>query len=688
MRRRRILAAAAAALALVLVLGAVAVDRAAPPALDRFRDLSTVVLARDGEVLRAFTTADGSWRLPAMPADVDPLLVAMLLAYEDQRFRSHPGVDPLAVVRAAGQWLAAGEVVSGASTLTMQAARLLEPRPRTLWSKAVEMARAIQLERRFDKDAILGLYLTLAPYGGNVEGVRAASRIYFGKEPTALRPAEAALLVALPQSPTRLRPDRFPEAARAARDKVLARMVERGVLDRRAADEAIAEPVPDRRFAMPFQAPHLAAGLRAEPSAPRVIDTTIDPRLQRELEALVRREAASIEPEASLAALVVDNRTRAILAHVGSPDLFAAAREGAVDMTRAVRSPGSTLKPFIYAVAFDEIRLSPETLIDDLPSNFDGYAPSNFDHGFRGRVTARQALQLSLNVPAVAVLHRLGAERFAGRLAGLGVRLRTRDPHAPPSLPLALGGVGVTLTELAGLYAALAGDGSYVPPYVRPGERQPAVPFVGPAAAWSVSRILEEAPPPSGVAPTAIGQGRLVAMKTGTSYGYRDAWAFGWDQGHTVGVWTGRPDGTPVPGRYGLVTAAPILLKVFDLLPPPPMAPPRPVAEAGLRDLGGGADPARRGQVLQRPGAAGPAGPVISFPPDGAVLPWQTGSGVPLVAVGGRPPMRWLVDGRPLAARDSGPRRPAEWLPDGRGFARLTVLDADGRGATATVRLE
>ncbi|BBK33738.1 penicillin-binding protein 1C [Stella humosa] len=685
-RRWRRLAGAAVALAAGLA-GLVAADRLLPPPLDRERQVSRMVLARDGEMLRAFTTPDGSWRLPAMPTDVDPLFLEMLLAYEDQRFRGHPGVDPLAVVRAAWQWVAAGEVVSGASTLTMQAARLLEPRPRTLRAKAAEALRALQLERRLDKDGILGLYLTLAPYGGNVEGVRAAARIYLGKEPTALRPAEAALLVALPQSPTRLRPDRFPEAARAARDKVLARMVERGVLDAAAAAEALEEPVPDRRFAMPFAAPHLAVALAGEAAAPRVIDTTIDLRLQREVEALAVREAARFDASQSMAAIVVDNRTRAVVAHVGSPDLFAPARDGAVDMTRRVRSPGSTLKPFIYALAFDELKLTPETLIDDRPTNFGGYAPSNFDHGFRGRVSAREALQLSLNVPAVAVLDRLGAERFAGRLAGLGVRLRTRDPHAVPSLPLALGGVGVTLTELAGLYAALAGDGSYVPPYVRPGERLPPVPFVGAQAAWSVTRILEEAPPPPGVAPAAIGQGRLVAIKTGTSYGYRDAWAFGWDAGYTVGVWTGRPDGTPLPGRWGLATAAPVLMKIFDLLPPPPMAPPRAVASAtadnpasavaGIRSIGSG-----------RVGPAGPAPPVISFPPDGAVLPWRVGNGVPLVVEGGRPPLRWLVDGRPLAARDIGPRRPAEWLPDGRGFARLTVLDADGRGATATVRVE
>lgn len=684
MRRGRVLAWMAGA-AVAAVAAVAAADRLAPPPFARAAEVSTVVLGREGEMLRAFTTPDGTWRLPVAPADVDPLFVRMLTAYEDARFRSHPGVDPLAVLRATGQWIAAGHVVSGASTLTMQAARLLEPRSRTLGAKLVEMARAFQLERRLDKDAILGIYLTLAPYGGNLEGVRSAARAYFGKEPSALRPAEAALLVALPQSPSRLRPDRFPEAARAARDKVLARMVERGVLDARMAAEARAEPVPERRFAMPMLAPHLTAALRADPSAPRVIDTTIDVRLQRLVEGLAGREAATLDPAASLAVIVIDNRTRAVVAEVGSPDLFAAGRDGAVDMTRAVRSPGSTLKPFIYAMAFDEMKLSPDTLIDDRPTRFGSYAPSNFDRGFHGRVTAREALQLSLNIPAVAVLDRLGAGHFASRLAGLGVRLRTRDPHAVPSLPLALGGVGVTLTELAGLYAALSGDGSYVAPYVRPGNRGPAMPFLGGAAAWAVTRILEDAPAPPGISPSAIGQGRLVAMKTGTSYGFRDAWSFGYDQGYTVGVWTGRPDGTPLPGRYGIVTAAPILHKVFDLLPPPAMAPPRPAAAPLEAPLAPSA-------ALRRLGPAGPAAPVISFPPDGAVLPWKPGDAVPLVVEGGRPPLRWLIDGRPLEARAveprTGRRRPVQWLPEGRGFARLSVIDADGRGDRATVRVE
>ena len=677
-RRRFLIGLAAAGVALA---GLLIADRLAPPPIERGAAVSTAVLDRDGTPLRVFLSADDTWRLPIAADQVDPLLRRMLVAYEDRRFDDHPGVDPLAVLRAFGQWIGSGRVVSGASTLTMQTARLLEPRPRTLPAKIVEAARALQLERRLTKDEILSIYLTLAPYGGNVEGVRAASLAYLGKEPAALRPAEAALLVVLPQAPTRLRPDRHPEAARAARDKVLDRMVALGVLDAVRAAEARAEPVPAERIALPVLAPHLAQHLRTLDPTATVIRSTIDGRLQRRLEDLARREAAGLNEAESLAAIVVDNRTRAVVAYVGSPDPLSVARDGAVDMVRAVRSPGSTLKPLIYGLAFDGLLLHPDTELEDRPTRFGGYAPSNFDHGFRGRVSAREALQLSLNVPAVAVLERLGAERFAGRLADLGVILRTPDRFAPAALPIALGGVGVTLLDLAGLYAALADDGGHVPPALLAGPAPERRRLVGRSAAWQIARILEDAPPPPGTLPASIGPTRAVAVKTGTSYGFRDAWAMGYDRAHTVGIWTGRPDGTPAPGRYGLISAAPILHKVFDLLPPsmPGFAPPPPALSA----------PAPRpAPALRRLGRSGPTAPVVAFPPDGAVLPFRPSlaAGVPLIAEGGRPPHRWLIDGRPVPPGEAS-GKPA-WIPADRGFAHVTVIDADGRGASATVRID
>jgi penicillin-binding protein 1C len=422
------------------------------PSLERSQSVSVLVLARDSSVLRGFLSADGKWRLPTKAEAVDPLYRRMLVATEDRRFADHLGVDPVAAARAAMQLARERRAISGASTLTMQAVRLLEKRPRTLQAKLTEMAEALGLERRLGKDEILGIYLTLAPFGGNLEGVRAASLAYFGKEPTRLSAAEAALLVAIPRSPERLRPDRHPEAAHRARDAVLARMAERGVISETMLAEARTEPVPVQRLALPFHAPHLARAARdAEPGG-AVHRTTVDPGLQRRAEALLRRETMGLDPQATLAALVVDNRQHKILAYVGNADFASAERRGTLDMARAVRSPGSALKPFIYGLAFDRLLVHPETVLDDSPRHFGDYAPSDFDGRFQGEVSAADALRYSLNVPAVAVLYRLGPSRFTAALASAGVRLRLPASADEPGLAIALGGAGVSLLDLATLY--------------------------------------------------------------------------------------------------------------------------------------------------------------------------------------------------------------------------------------------
>ncbi len=427
-----------------------------PPTLDRARSASVLVLAADGSILRGFLTADGKWRLPIESEDVDPLYRRMLIAAEDRRFAWHLGVDPLAGSRAVIQLAISGHVVSGASTLTMQVARLLEPHPRSLVAKFGEMAKALVLERQMSKDQVLGLYLTLAPFGGNLEGARAASLAYFGKEPARLSAAEAALLVALPRSPERLRPDRHPEAARAARDRVLLRMAELEVISPAILAESRAEEVPQARLAMPFRAPHLARELRDAQPALLTHRTTINPLLQQRIEALLRREVVGLDSEASLAAVVVDNRDRRVLAYVGNADFASVTRRGALDMARAVRSPGSALKPFIYAMGFDRLIIHPETVLEDRARYFGDYAPSDFDGRFQGEVTAREALQYSLNLPAVAVLDRLGPGRFIAALAAAGIRLRLPEPAVEPGLAVALGGAGIALADLVRLYAALA----------------------------------------------------------------------------------------------------------------------------------------------------------------------------------------------------------------------------------------
>ena len=338
-----------------------------------------------GRSCAGFLTADGKWRLPVEPEAVDPLYRRMLVAAEDRRFDWHPGADPIAAARALFQLGSSGHIVSGASTLTMQTVRLLEPHPRSLIGKLREMAKALALERLMSKREVLGLYLTLAPFGGNLEGVRAASLAYFGKEPTRLSAAEAALLVAIPRSPERLRPDRHPEAARAARDRVLLRMAETGVISPATLAEARAETVPQARLAMPFHAPHLARELRDQQPTALVHRSTIDPLLQSRVEALLKREVSGLESEASLAAIVVDNRDRRVRAYVGNADPTSVVRRGTLDMARAVRSPGSALKPFIYAMGFDRLIIHPETTLEDRAWHFGDYAPSDFDGRIRRR---------------------------------------------------------------------------------------------------------------------------------------------------------------------------------------------------------------------------------------------------------------------------------------------------------------
>ena len=372
-----------------------------PLPLTQARQVSTTIVDRNGKLLRAYAMADGRWRLPVdARTGVDPGYLKLLLAYEDRRFYSHRGVDPLALGRAALQLVTRGQIVSGGSTITMQLARLMEPRrERSVYAKLRQMVRALQIERQLTKDEILDLYLALAPFGGNLEGVRAASIAYFGKEPKRLSLAEAALLVALPQSPETRRLDRHPDVARKARDRVLDRMVEDGAVSADDAVQAKAVAVPRLRKPMPILAPHSADQAIATVKDTPVIKLTLDASLQKVLEALARDRAIALGANISVAIIAVDNESGDVLARVGSPDYFDDRRAGQVDMTRAVRSPGSTLKPFIYGLAFEDGFVHPESLIDDRPIRFGSYAPENFDMTFQGTVPVRKALQLSLNVP-------------------------------------------------------------------------------------------------------------------------------------------------------------------------------------------------------------------------------------------------------------------------------------------------
>ncbi|MDJ0512256.1 MAG: penicillin-binding protein 1C [Methyloceanibacter sp.] len=688
-RMRRRLAYAAVGLLCCTAIAAGALvglaDTFGPPPLGKNITYSKTVLGSDGELLRAYLAPDGRWRLPASRTDVDPRFLEALLAYEDKRFYDHGGVDPLAMARAVYQFATRGEIVSGGSTITMQVARLLEPRgKRSLYAKYRQMVRAFQLEQAYSKDEILALYLTLAPYGGNLEGIRAASFAYFGKEPRRLTLGETALLVALPQLPEHRRPDRHPEHARAARNRVLDLISGSGVFTPEELEAAKAEPVPEGRRPMPLGAPHAADDAKAASSGESIIRLTIRARLQRRLERLARDRAIALGDAMSVAIVVVEHETGRVIARVGTPDYFDLDRAGQIDLTRAVRSPGSTLKPFIYGLGFEDGLVHPESLIEDRPLRFGDYAPENFDQTFQGTVTVRRALQQSLNVPAVSLLDAVGPSRLLVRLGEAGARLKLPE-HETAGLALGLGGIGIRLIDLTALYAGLAHQGEVAPLYEREtAPRWPERRLMEPVAAWYVGDVLRDAPPP----PNAAG-GR-IAFKTGTSYGYRDAWAVGFDGRYTVGVWTGRPDGAPVPGLLGRTAAAPILFDVFARLAEQPHPLP-PAPEGALR--------ARTAQLpppLRRFGAHHRAGTThaeelrILFPPDGAALALQTdGDAIDPVAIkiaGGRAPLNVLVDGLPLrSTRGAGT---VFFEPDGPGFVRLTVTDALGAADSVTVRLQ
>ncbi len=552
----------AALLTVLLVL-----DLAFPPPLPRQRDTSTLVVARDGTPLRAFADADGVWRYPASADSVSPLYLQALLNYEDRWFWRHPGINPWGLLRAGKQWLFEQRIVSGGSTLTMQVARILDPHTRTPWGKAKQLLRAVQLELHLSKAQILALYLERAPYGGTIEGVEAASWAYLGKPASQLSHAEAALLAVLPQSPSRLRPDRHPEAAQRARDKVLERLVSLGVWSREEVDDARIEPVVTRALQPPLHAALLAQRLRsAQPRTAR-IESTLDIGLQRTLEERVSSYFSQLPERTSAALLVVDNRTLEARAYVGSVAFGDKQRLGHVDMVQAWRSPGSTLKPFLYGMALDDGLIHSESLMVDAPQSFGGYRPGNFDAAFNGPVSAATALRLSLNVPAVDLLDRVGSARFAARLSHAGINLRF--PHgSAPNLSLILGGTGARLEDLVGSFAAFNRNG--IAGRVRYTAQDAVIErrLMSPGAAWITREVLESNPRPGYGTGTFDVTGRpRVAWKTGTSYGYRDAWAIGTTRHYTVGVWVGRPDGTPLPGQYGAVTALPLMFEVVDSLP-------------------------------------------------------------------------------------------------------------------------
>lgn len=532
---------------------------------------ATTVLDSEGRPLRAFADRNGIWRYRVELSQVSPLYVEALLNYEDRYFYSHFGINPFSILRAMWLNITSGRMVSGGSTLTMQVARILHPHSRTIKGKLYQMLRALQLEWHYSKDEILTLYINLAPFGGTIEGVQAASYSYLDKDVSDLTHAEAALLAVLPQAPTRYRPDLRPQRAQKARDKVLERLVSQGIWSREVADDAKIEQVDKYRAPRPMFAPLLSRRIKTSASKD-VIQTTIDGNWQQGLEDMLKRYTAQLPNGASGAVLVVDNQTGAIKAYLGSADFGNNSRFGHVDMITAIRSPGSTLKPFLYAFALEQGLIHSQSLMADVPLITGQYRPHNFGGGFAGPVSASEALQRSLNIPFVTLLKHLGPHRFNGRLKSAGLNLQITGNE--PNLAMILGGAGASLEQLVTAFTGFANGGQTLKLKLLKSQLQspPQKRYLtdeGPA--WVTYHTLSQIDRPGSISSiSSVSQQHGIAWKTGTSYGFRDSWAIGTNKNYTVGVWLGRPDNTPMPGHFGRKTAGPLLFSVFNYIDPSP----------------------------------------------------------------------------------------------------------------------
>jgi penicillin-binding protein 1C len=529
---------------------------------------STMVTDRNGEVLTMFLSSDQRWRFPAALEDMSPELREAFIAKEDRWFRWHPGINPLAMVRALWTNLSTGRRMSGASTISMQVVRLLEPRPRTLWSKVVESFRALQLELHLSKDDILTLYMNLVPYGGNIEGVTAAALLYFERPPKQLSTAEMVTLLIVPNRPTSLRPGAAGSPLITERNRWLRILEGRGILEPALVADAVAEPLTLRRSATPRMAWHASVRLQRALPGRLVIRTTLDRSMQEKVETLVADHVRRLRIQGigNAAAIIIDNATGEIRASVGSADATDVLHLGANDGVRAIRSPGSTLKPLLYALAMDAGLLTPKTRLDDVPININGYAPQNFDATYRGSVTMEDALAESLNIPAVTVLSRLGVPRFVDALARAGAASTSRQ-RSDVGLSMVLGGCGIRLDELTALYAAFARKGMWIAPTLLPRTSQPQERrLISEASAWAITEVLSR--PPADLAIQVTDGARIprIAWKTGTSYGRRDAWTIGYNRRFTVGVWVGHFDGRGVSELTGATCAAPLMMDIVHAI--------------------------------------------------------------------------------------------------------------------------
>jgi len=534
------------------------VDIYYPVNLYKTKNLSREVLDKDNQWLYVTTNSTDKWRFSVNLDKIDSTYLKMLINFEDKRFYSHYGVDVLALFRASWQLLISGHIKSGGSTITMQVARLLEPKKRTISAKIVEIIRALQLEAHYSKKQILETYLTLAPYGGNIEGIEAASWHFFGKHPYALSASESAMLVALPKNPEGYRPNRHPKRAKLARDRVLKRAYKRGVISKFLYLKALNEPINSNSYKFPRLAPHFSQKALKNGRA-TIITTNINKNLQQQLELWAKLRGQELPNGASMALLVVENSTGKIRAYIGSNNMFSKKFPGFIDGVNIIRSPGSALKPFIYSMGFDKYLIHPQTVILDTEVSFGNYHPHNYSRHFHGEVTITKALQNSLNIPAVKVLYRVGAGEFIDTLKlCIG---KVYIPKGVATLPVALGGLGITLKQLTQAYVSLANGGKIIKisalNSIKTNKR-----FFSKKSAKITTAILRTIPAPKNY--TNIGE--KIAYKTGTSYGYRDFWSMGYTKNYTIGVWVGRADNQPVTKASAREIATPIMFEAFSIL--------------------------------------------------------------------------------------------------------------------------
>ncbi|WP_405516153.1 penicillin-binding protein 1C [Spirosoma sp. KNUC1025] len=535
---------------------------------------STIITARDGSVLHAFLSHDDKWRMYVELSEITPALREAILFKEDKYFWYHPGFNPVAMIRAAIRNVLTGKRTSGASTITMQTVRLLEPRERTYGSKLIELFRAVQLEVHFSKDEILQLYLNLIPYGSNIEGLKSASLLYFGKPPTLLSLAELTTLTIIPNRPSSLQLGVQNALVGRERNRWLNRFRTSRLFDESTITDALDEPLVAYRRTAPQLAPHLSRRLRTENPDQPIIRSMLNPAVQATTERLVqhyinRVRAYNIH---NAAVLVVDNQSHEVVAYVGSADFGNTFDGGQVDGVRAVRSPGSALKPLLYGLAFDAGLVTPRSKINDVPINFNGYEPDNYDRRFNGPVTAEFALANSLNIPAVALLKEIGTPTFITALRKAGFS-SVKKQAKELGLSMILGGCGVTLEEITRLYSGIANGGQLEPLHFSApadsGKRGyvQSVNILSPEAAYLVTHTLTQITRPD--LPNNFDNSYhlpRIAWKTGTSYGRRDAWSIGYNQRYTVGVWVGNFSGIGVAELSGANTATPLLFQLFNVL--------------------------------------------------------------------------------------------------------------------------